>query len=162
MEESYYLKALEYSANKSFDGVTFLELREYTEKKFGKRFTPESLLTFLQFVMDTHYWTSSQVSYERKKNKGTFDKFLLCFQEEFGVDVGDIGSYYRDFNQYTKTEKYYLNSEGDKRLLEFYELREARMNANQAYKISLIAIGISLLALFISPLIEKMWEYILN
>ena len=162
MKESYYLKALEYSSNRRFEGVTFQELRKNIEEKFGKRFTPESLLTFFRFVLDTHYWSDSEIGADPKINLGIIGKFLECFKKEFKDTNVDTSGHQRIFDKFTQTVNFYLNTEGDKRLLDFYELREARINARQAYKISIWAIILSIVAALFSPVLNRIWEYILN
>ncbi|WP_242092479.1 hypothetical protein [Aestuariivivens sediminicola] len=161
MEESHYLKALEYSSKKPFDGVTFKELRDYIETTFKTKFNAESLISFFKFVLDTHYWSSTQIGTSPTKDLGVIGKFYISFKEELNPGKYDVSSIELTFNQFTIEEKYFLNGEGDKRLLDFYELREARENAQQAYTISIIAMIISILALLLSPLVERIWNYFL-
>jgi hypothetical protein len=162
MTESHFLKALEYSSKKPFEGVTFQELRIHIEENFITKFNAESLISFFKFILDTHYWSSTQIGVKPTNDMSIVGKFYLCFQQELGNTKNDISAHEKVFNQFTRVEKYFLNGEGDKRLLEFYELREARENAKQAYKFSIWAIIISLLALFFSPLIERLWMWLIN
>ena len=161
MNDSIYLKAIEYSSKKTFEGVTFQELRGHIEDNFGTRFNAESLISFFKFILETHYWSSTQIGTNPTQKLPIINGFYLCFKNEFGSTRTDISAYEVSFKQFTVNEKYFINGEGDKRLLEFYELREARENAKQAYRFSIWAIVISLLALLASPLIEKLWNYIL-
>ena len=75
MKESIYLKALEYSSKKQFQGVVFDELRDYIEDLTREKFNAESLLTFFQFVLDTHYWSSSQIGKNPTSDNGIKSQF---------------------------------------------------------------------------------------
>ncbi len=158
MVESIYLKALTYSSKEQFKGVTYIELRNHIESVTGEKFNPTLCLTFFQFVLDTHYWTSSEIGDNTKQEWNLIMRFRNLFEQDFQPKESYENTDEKLFIKFTREERYYLNSEGDKRLVDYTELREARINAKQAYKISLFAIGISLLALLISPLIEKAWS----
>lgn len=162
MKDSIYLKALEFTSQKQFQGVTFENLKNHVEDSNKNNFNAESLLTFFKFVLDTHYWSSSQIGTNPTSNVGIISQFYTSFKNIYNPGESDVTTFKSTFEKFTKEERYFLNSEGDKRLLEFYELREARINAKQAYNISWIAIGIALLALFISPLVDILWCYFFN
>ena len=142
MKESIYLKAIEYSSKKPFEGVTFLEVAEYIEKYTKRKFEAKSELAFFKFFLDSHYSDSSRLGNEALSQVKVIDRIRSNFKEKYDPGKLDVSSSISLFEYATKEATYFLNGEGDKRYVEFMELREARINARQAFLLSFIAIGI--------------------
>ena len=157
-KDSIYLKAIEYSSKKPFEGVKFNEVTKYIQRISGENFDAKSELAFFKFFLDSHYSDSVKLGNEVVSQLKIIDKVRNNFREKYDSGKIDVSSSKDLFKHVTEEATYFLNGEGDKRYVEYIELKEARNNAKQAFYFSIWAIIISLIALLFSPLIEHLWS----
>ena len=155
---SVYITAMEYGHKLYFEGISYNELKSHVEKVHRKNFTFNAEMAFVVWFLDS--FTSVETPAVSRTN--LLYSIQMCLRTEYLKQNIDISHHSKTFIKFKREYKFYLTGESYRKYLEYQELQEARSNSKQAFFISLIAIGISLVGIIASPILEFYLNQITN
>ncbi len=157
MKKSIYTTALNYGHSRIFEGVKYKEIKEFVEKEHNNKFDYYSEVAFLIWFIEA--FSSSQITGKHDIMIHSVKNVLLVENQLKDID---ITTHRKQYELFTTKYRFFITGESDRKLLEFWELKEARYNARQAFTMAIIAIIISLIGVFLSPLAEHYFNVFLK
>lgn len=158
MNKSIYTTALEYWHTRIFKGVNYNEIKIHIEKEHQNKFDYHSERAFIKWFIEA--FSSTQISGDSKQLMFAINRVL---SSDYGNSKHSVQESDRiQFEAFLNNFKFIITGESDRKLLEFWELKEARTNARQAFRMALLAIFVSLVALIFSPLLEHLFNVFLK
>lgn len=147
---------MQYGHEHFFKGIYYNEIKDFVEKEHSRKFTYYSEMAFVKWFLESF----SSVNISKGYETTLIESIGLCLQNKHLQYSNDLTGHNKNYVNFNTKFKFFLTGESDRKFLEYQELHEARNNAKQAFVLSILAIGISILSMFFSPILEyyfRLW-----